>query len=673
MRMNSSLPWLAACLGLAAPSEAAATPTPATPPPSAATAGRPSVQKQFDAASAALDQAHWQAALDIFDSIEGRLTSRNVRSLAIVRVRKASALAALGRAAEAESALRLGLPALPADDPSLNDDRYLGLVALGGIAEAALDYGEALKDYRAAEPLLTDFRAKGGAIRGLIQTEMFYDAPAALAQADAAVATAAAVSPRNKPLEGAFRILRGRVLLNMGRHREAEQELEQAVELLGGLTQRVDSNDLSARSDLAIAALLSGDEEKAHKYMAWTGAGQFADSFPMGEGMVPPPCGSDLSPADVAVVQFSIRDDGSVGYATPIYSSRQGPSALAFAEAVTGWSWKPDELTRIKPLFRALTRVELRCSTGAQHSSVDDMLRPDLDRWLDSRGFPADERDGRSDAARLKPLQAELARREAASGPTAIALLPVLTDLSSNALIPSDDARSELATGLAIARAEKAPPPVLAWFGIRLAQLGWRRRQVQDHRADALRALLADPAIGPDPKAATAVRLALAEILHVSNRRPAEAIAILSQVPSTPGLEPHDPLRAAALVRLASLQLVAGNAEAARAAYAASGLGSDQCALLDSAPKVKFNGASDSNFPQEAIKWGFEGWAKVQFDLLPTGATTNVRTVVAYPPFVFEKSAKTVLDSARYEQTFRPDGGLGCGGLTTGVTYVMPR
>jgi tetratricopeptide (TPR) repeat protein len=637
-------------------------------------AAQPSIQQQFEAASATLEKGQWQQALTLYQALEARLPAKRTRDIAIVRVREAQALAQLGREEEAREVLRLGLPALPASDPSLAGDRFIGLVILGKIAERELDYGEAYKDYLEAEPLAADFAIRAPAERGLIQTGMFYDAPAALARADAAVAAAAALHPADKKLEGMFLTMRGRVLLNVGRPRDAMRDLQRAVDLLGGLTETVDAADLSARSDLAIAALHSGDDEKARKYLAWTGAGQFKQSFTPGKGMAPPPCGADLTPDDVAVVEFSIKSDGTINYAAPIYSSRQGPSALLFAEAVTGWSWAPEELTRIPALFRALTRVELRCSTASAHPSITAALDRDLHQWLDARGVaPTDAAEGRSDAARLKPLQAELARREQASGAASPAILPVLVALNDNELVGREDKRVYLARGLAIARAEKAPAPVLAWFGIGLADLGWSWTQhTRDTRSDELGALLADTAIGANPRASAAVRLALADMLYYAKSVP-QAIATLSEVPKTSGLDPHDPLRAAALARIASLQLVSGNMEAARTAYADSGLSATKCSLLDARPRMKAMGVSDSDFPTEAVRWGFEGWVQLEFDLTADGRTTNVRPVVAYPPFVFAQSAKKATERSRYEQTFRPDGGLGCGGLGWKIRFAMPR
>jgi tetratricopeptide (TPR) repeat protein len=630
---------------------------------------QPTIQQQFETATAALDAGKSPEALAAYEAIERRLGKGSARSLAIVRVRKGRVLADLGRFDEAAAALRLGLAGLPASDASLREDRYLALVDLGEIAQSELDYGEALASFRAAAPLMPGIVERARAVRGMIMTGMFYDGPAALADADGAIAALAEAKVQDKPLEAMFRTLRGRVLTNLGRPEEAKKELLRAVGLLGGLTTRVNAADLAARADLAIAALRSGDMETAREYLAWTGAGQFANAFPSGAEMDPPPCGDDLAPGDVAVVEFSIRSDGSVGAATPIYASRPGPSALAFARAVRAWSWQPAEQARIGPLFRAMTRVEMRCTTAAERPSVRNLLGTQVDEWLAERGFPVEESAGRSDARRLRPLEAELARREAASGPDALALVPLLADLSRNAIVPEEQRRVYLARAEAIARREKAPAGVIAWFAMPqlVSGRGWGRGN-QAHYADGLRRLLQAPLIAADPRAAAAVRLELAETLYYA-RKNEEAIAELKGIAAMPGLGQHDPLRAGALVRLASLQLVAGDAGAARAAFAASGLSADQCSLVDTPPRRRAGGASSNDFPNDALRWGFEGWVRLEWDLSAAGDTINVRPTVAYPPFVFSDSATRLIDRFRYQATYRPDGGLACGGRSTRVAF----
>jgi outer membrane biosynthesis protein TonB len=71
--------------------------------------------------------------------------------------------------------------------------------------------------------------------------------------------------------------------------------------------------------------------------------------------------------------------------------------------------------------------------------------------------------------------------------------------------------------------------------------------------------------------------------------------------------------------------------------------------------------------------WGFEGWTQMQYDVSADGHVLNQRAVVSYPPFVFDKASGNVVKGARYEKTFRPDGGLGCGGQTSRVIFRLPH
>jgi len=632
------------------------------------------VQQQFEAATAALDKGDASEALRLYEDLERRVGGSGAaasRSRALVRVRKGQALLNLQRWSEAEAALRAGVAGLPADDASLREDRGIALLDLGELAEHALDYGEALSDYRSAEAGLTGgYRVR--ALRGLIQTGMFYDAPAALADSDRALAFAGE-TPADKRREAVFRTMRGRVLLNLGRTGEARKEFAHAVSLLGGLTEKVDINDLAARSDAAIAARLAGDEEEARKYLAWTGAGHFDEPFPPAADMPPPLCDEELKPDDVAVVELSVAKDGTVGDALPVYSSRQGTSALAFARAASGWSWQPERLERIGALFRAVTRVEMRCSTAAHHAGVDQLLRPEVDAWLERMHVPALDADIAGQAQRLKPLRDELARREAASGPNAPALVPILVELAHNPLVGQEESRLLLDRALGIARAANAPAPVVAFLGIRRSlMIDWRELRGGVYERP-LRALLADPKIVQDDHAVNAVRLALAGAMANSKNRRPEAMTLLEEVGKAPGLGAGDAMRAAAFARLSSLRLASGDAEGARAAFVASGVRADQCALLDATPRLKRMAGSSDDFPNAALRWGFEGWVKLEYDLTAAGVPTRVRPTVAYPPFIFGKAGSDIVERLRYDPSFRPDGSLGCGGMERSINFRIAR
>lgn len=190
---------------------------------------------------------------------------------------------------------------------------------------------------------------------------------------------------------------------------------------------------------------------------------------------------------------------------------------------------------------------------------------------------------------------------------------------------------------------------------------GWR----DDDPVKAAEAALAGR-YAQDPDARTAIRMILAD---ATRAKPAKAIPYLQAVAADRELASTSALRPAALVQLASLEQARGDVAAAKAAFARSGLTADQCSLVDSPPALLRVGGT---FPEEAMRWGFEGWTLIQFDIAAEGKVVNERTVLSYPPFVFSEAGAKTIAGARYAKSYRPDGGLGCGGSAQRVRFAMP-
>jgi tetratricopeptide (TPR) repeat protein len=627
-----------------------------------------SSQQQFEQASAALSAGRWAEALSGFEALEKRLAgSRSAQSLAVVRVRKGEALFGLGREEEARAAIALGLGGIPATDAGLREDRFLATNLLGRIAERNLDYGQAFARYREAEAIATTPAERGYALRGLVQTGMFVNAPDALAAADRAIA--AVGSAPDKSLLAQMRTMRGRVLLNLGRHADARDELRIAVRLLGGLTMTVNAADLAARSDLSLALLLLGDEEGARQYLAYTGAGRTKEGLGFGAEMTPPACGEEgLEPQDVAVVEFSIRNDGSVGSVAPIYASKQGGSAVAFARAVQGWSWAPETVAKIPPLLRALTRVELRCSTASARPSLIDLLGDDLTNWLMGKQVAVPERSARA-LSSVDALKADLARQATGALP-GLQSIPTMLALADHPAIGYAESAGYMRRALAAARAGGAPSSAEAYLKLRLAIL--EHRALESRRVLDLQPLFSDPVFMRDARAGAALRL-MAEAQMAEKKDRERSRQVLRQVTSMPGLAPTDPLRVAALLRLSSVELAGGNTAGARSAFDATGLTGQQCALIDPGPAKASGNFSSSDFPNDALRWGFEGFTMIEHDILADGRVAQARPVIAYPPFVFGKAAAGRLARFRYDPSFRPDGSIGCGGKSQRIRFALPR
>jgi tetratricopeptide (TPR) repeat protein len=591
-------------------------------------------------------------------------------------MRKGDCLLSLDRLAEAQAALRAGLASLTPDAPPVYQaDVAQAHMSLGRIAYEGLDYGGAAREFALAgqgeEP-----RDRLERLLWLARVTMFDEGPQAAAYADEALALAAATPGTSKKTLADLHTLHARVLLNHARQAEAYAELKSALAAEGGLTERVDVSDVITRSDLAIAALLNGDREAARKDLVYSGSGRLDKGpFASAAAMSPPPCGgaAGLRLDDVGIVEFGISDDGSIAYARPIYASRNGPAAVAFARAVADWSWRPEATQVLPPLFRLVNRVELRCSTASERPSVIDLLKPDFVDWLVKKGAPPFAQ-ATSDAASVAPARAELARREAVG--EGVALLPVLLQLAGNPVVDPRDRHADLTRAREIMLKAGAPPAARAYVEIMLAGGALAARRQAFPRAgpapegDGLRALLAQPTIANDARASAALRLEIADSFSQSAD---EKTAFLQQVAADTRLSPHDPFRVGALVRLASLEARKGDLDAARASYQKTGLSAQQCSLVDARPTFSRIPSLANAFPLEAQRWGFEGWVRTEFDISADGATLNQRAVIAYPPFVFRDAAVGVTKDLRFTQTYRPEGGPGCNGAQQSINFRLPR
>jgi tetratricopeptide (TPR) repeat protein len=657
MTMKTNLFAAAGAMALAATAAAAAQ-QPAQP--------AQTIQQQFDAAALALEGENWDEALRVLESLEARVArTGNARSLAVVRVRKAQALLRVDRHDEAVAAIRTSLPLLPETDASLVEDRFRSYVALGRVSELRLDYRDASAQYRTAAAMAVDAGLRTAVYRGLIQTLMFYDAPAALAAADQGLVRLAEAAPGNAALEGQLRTLRGRTLLNMGRFRDARAELERATRNLGGLGTRVDLRDLIARSDLAIAALLAGAPEDARRFLSLTGAGRTRHAaVPVGGRMVPPRCGDGLSPSDVAVVEIAIRDDGSVATASPVYASVQGDAAVRFARAALAWSWLPEQVSEGEPIFRMAARVEVRCTMGPLlPGTFPPEVEQEAARWSAATGIPIELVPARNRTVAV--MRTDLAAAEARHGADSPHLLHLLHRLAARDDVPDRERLAFLRRALPIARAARVPSPLLALLAGSIAQAqvgGGNSDKVPDFLA-----LLDDPALAGDPYVAAALHLAAADGLHSTGEH-ARAVTILARLAARPDFGADHPLRPNYFDLLAAAHMASGNATAAAQAWASIPAGSPRC---QPSPHHRRGGADFSDFPAEAARWSFEGWAMIEAQIGRNGVPDPVRTTVAYPPFVFGQASERIVGRHRFAPAYAAETG-NCATHIRRVRYHLP-
>lgn len=625
------------------------------------------VQQDFDAATALSEQPGQNAAaLAAWQALEGR-TKAGSRSRAIVEVRKGGALFKLRRYDEAVEAIRAGLAALPATDASLGEDRAVAQMMLGAVAMDNLDFAGAAAFYAAAEQTASEPATKLGAMLPQVKALTFVDpkaAAAAYARTEALVATLKV----DKGVMVRLGQAQAELLLNTRDFAGAKAAAVRAVNAAGGLSSRTDLTDVSVRSDAAIALLLAGNADSAREYMAMTGAGRLPKgSFDPATRMLAPDCGgeAELKPADVAVVEFSILPDGTTALISPVYAAGGGRVALEFARAVKQWWWPAEEVKAIPDFFRYNVRIEMRCSNAFPRPSIGDTLGAAFERWLtDQHAALPDEAEG---PAAIAGQRATLAAADR-TAPGSLATLAALYRLAGNWALPDDERGTLYVRAAALAAAHKAPPTARLAVDMPAHSFALVGSSGSNRWEATLRELLADPVYAGDPQARGALRLMLADQARSRHSLDRET-AFLRQVADDAALPHDDAMRVGALVRIASIEQRRGNGEAARGAFAATGLDASQCALLDSPPHLMSAGGV---FPEEALRWGFEGWTRTEFDVSATGKVVGERAILSYPAFVFTQAGVATMHGARYSKSYRPDGGLGCGAMNQVVRFMLP-
>lgn len=615
------------------------------------------VQQMFDSASEAAVKGDHARALALLTTLEQRV--KNPRSLAIVRLRRAIMLTLMSRWEEARPLLAQAVVALPEGDSSLDADRADALDALGRLAQADLDYDAARLYFARAAVLTTDPAAKVGSLLREAQAGVFVDPAQALTKLEEADRMILAQPDKSKAVKAQATAVRGRALLNLGRFAEAQAAFARTVSAEGGLTMTVNYDDLVARSDAAIAAMLAGNRDRARNYLVYTGAGRMpTQDFTAGADMGLPICGEDgIRPEDVAVVEFGIADNGAVSYARPVYGSRPGGMALVFARAVMRWSWRPEDLAKIPALFRFVTRLELRCSTGEGGPSPVFGPQRAFRQWLDQQGAPHFEPQGESEARRRVALEGELARLRAMPNGQPVAEAEVLADILESPLSTKEQAEKYGPPLLSILASQSAPPLARLWVDWLIHRTQW------DY-------LVEEGPYASDPVARATVLLMNYDRLPAKQKPQSQAV--LDRVIADPALGKDHPLRVAALTRRASAKAAAQDLTGARADFLATGLTDQQCSIVDAKPSLESARTFGNDYPTDMVNVGVEGWTRVQFDIAADGHTLNQRAIITYPPMIFGANGQKIVARAKYAQSYRPDGGLGCGGSAEMIRFKMP-
>lgn len=653
------------------------------------------IQQDFDAAQALLDAGKAAEARTAFTALLARFPAgAKGKASSLVRARLGSALLMTGDPQAAEPVLAAAVAGIKGDAPTDAAERAatgydLGRAheSLGALDSAAQAYRAAIADGAWPAGSLDDIGARAALARVLIWSN-----PAeARGLVDGLLALPSATFGKAGDQRALLQTLRGRIELNAGQPTEAKRWFTMAARTAGGgETQKVSIADVRIRGDLALANSQLGRLDELQKNVAFSGAGALvSEGLTMAASMPLPGCAplTGLAPDAVAVVEFAIGSDGRVRGVTPIYASRgsgarlaaardDGPE-VAFPQAVRRWFWNTASVAKLDAFWRQAVRVELRCFTERRGSDpISDSFERDYRAFTQSADIRPMPVLPDNAAAALPLIRAELARREADDGAQSPQLLAPLGALAGNIAAPLAEFQAASARRAALLVAAKAPSAVIG--NLRLYEIAWtslvgRNRDAGFRTARArLQALLAEQEAAGDgeTRIAMATRLRLAEV-HDDLQTTAASRSLLDRIIAAPEslLPGADPIRIAALIRLANQAAAAKDTATAASALAATGLSPEQCALVDVRPQA-INASIGSNaFPEEARRWSTGGFVRIGYDITAEGKPTNLRTIVASPPFVFGPATEKAVAQFRYRPVFRPGNSIGCTGTTQGVTF----
>ncbi|TCM30755.1 TonB-like protein [Novosphingobium sp. ST904] len=640
----------------------------AAAPAAAAPASAPAtLQQQFDAASDAAQDGKCSDAITAFEALEhnpAAMKSPVVRGA--IGVRKGNCLVKLHRTDEGEAAIRSGLPAMVAAGEVFVGDVVNAHMGLGTAARDRFDYARAGDEFRLA-------LAAGGPqgrfrpLLALSQVSIFDPGPEPLAYIDEASRIADATPSISKDFHAQLLTLKARILLNRGEKAEGYALLKDALKLQGGLSLKVSLSDVATRSDLAIAAMLLNKRDDARNYLVYTGAGRMDQApFSRAENMDVPLCGSTsgLTPADYAVVEFSIADDGSAFGVQPIYSTGGREIALAFARAASRWSWAPAKVQEIKPFLRYAMRVEMRCTVAGARPQINEPLTSRFMQW--AAPLLAGRTQGGTDGAVAARASALLDQsRKEGTDQLTVALLGML---GLNPVTDTASANTYLQEGLGLALSRNMPVETSNW--LRFAIAAQRNSDKPAATRAALRELLPVVTATGDALAIDTVRLQIASPGYRLSA-PVDAPTLREAVIADPALPRDHPLKINALLQSASWAAQNRDFSQAQQIFQQTGLSTEQCAFIGAAPAIRRTGVSSTDYPMEAARMGFEGWTRVEFDVDSAGRTRQQRALISYPPFVFSDAASAMAKDFVYESSYRPGGDTACAGAAQNIAFRM--
>jgi tetratricopeptide (TPR) repeat protein len=620
-------------------------------------------QQVYDRAQAAADAGDWNKAILGFREALGKITP-GTRVGGIIRARLAEALLMSRKVSEARAAATEAVAALAAKSSAPDAELASAYLTLGDAARYDLDLNGAVEAYRQAQAVApaNSVSVRSSAMLGTVLSAATTDPELAARTADALIADPAIFAAFDKDTQASILGVRARIELNRGAPKAALPFLRRALALHGPLTRKVSIQDVGLRADAALVYQMLGDDENTKKYLAYTGAGHLPSNDWMSGAKDLPVCGGDIRPEDTAIVEFGIMADGSTSGAVPIYVSRPGEVGIVFAEAVRSWRWNREAVGKLDPFWRSAMRMQLRCATTPPATALSEPFADAGVAWLKTLVTSAEDEDGDPDfrspdgPADLKLLSAAIDRAQEAGDAKAWVVRFKEADSILVRMGAPVDVRAYVA-GLATSPQKAASVKQSA------AKRSWRL-------AAAIPMVDAMPG---SARAAAWLRVELGMALEAVGRfadaRP--LLDVVQQLPTTV-LAADDPIRKVAILHQSLLDRVAGNHQAAEARLKEAGVTAAECALFDVQPVPTNVSIASSQFPTEALRWGFEGMAREAFDIAPDGTVQNVRTVIAYPPFVFANATERAVARFRFLPPTLGGSVLGCSNQGQTVRFGIP-
>jgi hypothetical protein len=222
---------------------------------------------------------------------------------------------------------------------------------------------------------------------------------------------------------------------------------------------------------------------------------------------------------------------------------------------------------------------------------------------------------------------------------------------------------------------DQAPPEVKALFYYRTAASpgGWAGQAASveiTNLANAAKVVEADPA---GQRSAAWLRTEMAIDLENAHNFAAAQTALEAVVALPESALPEDDdIRHVAAAHLAMTKARLDRQRAAETLASDSSAPPTRCSMLDIKPVATNRSISDSTFPIEALRWRFEGYVREAFDIGRDGKVDHVRTVIAYPPFVFDHATENAVSHFRFLPPLGADGAyVGCTNHMQTVIYDL--